>query len=135
MPPIDQKHMKNEKSSEQDGMFIGRNAVIELLKSGRQVDRILIRNGEAEGVLKIAVALAKERGIPVIGTDNRKLDALSGGGAHQGLIAYASETDYLSVEELFQKTTDAGLRQLRTFRSFRATLVCSRSGIRPSWGS
>lgn len=108
MPPIDQKHLKNEKSSEQDGMFIGRNAVIELLKSGRQVDRILIRNGEAEGVLKIAVALAKERGIPVIGTDNRKLDALSGGGAHQGLIAYASETDYLSVEELFQKTTDAG---------------------------
>lgn len=93
---------KNE--TERDGLFIGRNAVIELLKSSRQVDRILMKQGNAEGSMQLIVALAKEKGIPIIDTDVRKLDALSSGGAHQGVAAYAAEADYLSVEELFEQT-------------------------------
>ena len=99
---------RRELPNEQDGLFIGRNAVTELLKSGRQVDRVLIRRGERDGSLSPLCALALAKGVPLLETDVRKLDALSGGGAHQGVLAYAAETAYLSVQELLEKTEEAG---------------------------
>jgi len=83
-----------------DGLFIGRNAVIELLKSGREVDRVFVRRGEKEGSLSLICALALEKGVPLLETDIRKLDAMSDGGVHQGVAAIAAETAYLSVQEL-----------------------------------
>lgn len=99
---------RREVPNGQDGLFIGRNAVTELLKSGRQVDRVLIRSGERDGSLSPLCALALAKGIPLLETDVRKLDALSGGGAHQGVLAYAAETAYLSVQELLEKTESDG---------------------------
>lgn len=96
--------MKENKSFKQEqtpeGLFIGRNAVIELLKSGRTVDRVYIKHDPAEGVLGKIISLANENHIPIIETDNRKLDKLADGSVHQGVIAVAAETDYLTVDEL-----------------------------------
>lgn len=91
-----------------DGLFIGRNAVIELLKSGREVDRVFVKRGEREGSLSLICALAKEKGIPLLDTDLRKLDSLAVGGVHQGVAAIAAETAYLSVQELLEQTEQAG---------------------------
>ena len=110
MPAPKNNRRESDASTEQEGLFIGRNAVIELLKSPRQVDRVLIRNGEPDGSLSVIVALAKERGIPILSTDTKKLDSLSCGGAHQGVAAFVAETDYLSVEELLEKTVSEGQR-------------------------
>ncbi|MBO4452564.1 MAG: 23S rRNA (guanosine(2251)-2'-O)-methyltransferase RlmB [Clostridia bacterium] len=93
----------------EDGLFIGRNAVTELLKSGRAVDRIYMQKNSGEGPLSVIYALAAKNGVPVVETDVRKLDSLAHGGAHQGVAAVASETDYLSVEDLLQRTKDAGV--------------------------
>ncbi len=90
-----------------EGLFVGRNAVTELLKSGRTVDRIYI-SGQQDGVLAKIRSLAREARIPLVDTDNRKLDALSGGAVHQGVIAVAAETDYLSVTELLELTEENG---------------------------
>ena len=108
MPAPKNNRRETDFATEQEGLFIGRNAVIELLKSPRQVDRVLIRNGEPDGSLSVIVALAKERGIPILNTDTKKLDSLAGGGAHQGVAAFVAETDYLSVEELFERTVSSG---------------------------
>ena len=91
-----------------EGLFIGRNAVIELLKSGREVDRVFVRKGERDGSLSLIAALALEKGIPLLETDVRKLDSLSAGGVHQGVAAIAAETAYLSVQELLEQTEAAG---------------------------
>ena len=91
-----------------EGLFIGRNAVIELLKSGREVDRVLIRKGERDGSLSLISALTLEKGIPLLETDVRKLDSLAAGGVHQGVAAIAAETAYLSVQELLAQTEEAG---------------------------
>ena len=103
-------HRLPDKEIEREGLFIGRNAVIELLKSSRQVDRVLMKQGSPEGSLQVIVALAKEKSVPIVETDIRKLDALAAGGAHQGVAAYAAETDYLTVEELLRQAADRSER-------------------------
>lgn len=91
-----------------EGLFIGRNAVMELLRSGRTVDRIYMRNDPNEKVLVNIRIKANERRVPIIDTDSRKLDKLAEGGVHQGVIAVAAETDYLTVEELLEAVSQKG---------------------------
>ncbi len=91
-----------------EGLFIGRNAVMELLRSDRTVDRIYLRNEPSEGVVAKIRAKANEKRVPIIETDLRKLDKLANGGAHQGVIAVAAETDYLTVEELLESVDKKG---------------------------
>ncbi len=92
----------------EEGLFIGRNAVMELLRSGRTVDKIYIKNEANEGVLSVIRGKATEKRIPVVETDARRLDRLAQGGVHQGVIAVAAETDYLSVDELLSLTAEKG---------------------------
>ena len=83
-----------------NGAVIGRNAVRELLKSGRAVDKLLVQSGEREGALVPLVSEAIARGIPVVETERRKMDSLSGGVPHQGIIAMAAEKEYCSIEDI-----------------------------------
>lgn len=83
-----------------EGAVIGRNAVRELLNGGRTVDKLLVQKGERTGSIVLLVAQAIERGIPVIETEKPKLDSLSGFAPHQGVIAFAAEKDYCTVEEI-----------------------------------
>ncbi|MBR6755256.1 MAG: 23S rRNA (guanosine(2251)-2'-O)-methyltransferase RlmB [Clostridia bacterium] len=102
----DKRISKNETAEE--GLFIGRNAVMELLKSGRTIDKIYIKNDSSEGVLAVIRAKASEKRVPVVETDSRRLDRLAEGGVHQGVIAVAAETDYLSVDQLLALTAEKG---------------------------
>ena len=87
----------NEESA---GLVIGRNAVRELLKSDREIDKLLVQRGEREGSIVVLVAMAVEKGIPVVETDKSKLDSMSGFVPHQGVIAMASEKEYCTVEDI-----------------------------------
>ena len=89
-----------EESEEDNGLVVGRNAVRELLRSGRTVDKILVRRGDREGSIVVIVAEAVEMGIPVVEVDKSKLDEMSGGAVHQGVIAMAAEKEYVDVEDI-----------------------------------
>lgn len=94
---------KNESSFDADsscGAVVGRNAVRELLKSGRAVDKIFVRKGDREGSIVVIVAEAVERGIPVIEAEKGKLDMLAGDAPHQGVVALAAEKEYCEVEDI-----------------------------------
>lgn len=93
---------------ENTGLVIGRNAVRELLRSGRAIDKILVRRGELEGSVIPLVAEARERGIPVVETDKSKLDAMSGTAPHQGIIAMAAEKEYCTVEDILALAQERG---------------------------
>ena len=94
--------------AEETGLVIGRNAVRELLKSEREIDKILVQKGEREGSIVVLVAMAIEKGIPVIETDKNKLDSMSGFAPHQGIIAMASEKEYCSVEDILNIAKERG---------------------------
>lgn len=80
------------------GIVAGRNAVRELLRSGAEIDKILVSG--REGSVTVIVAEARKRGIPVIDADTSKLDRLSCGAIHQGVVAYTSQKEYSSVEDI-----------------------------------
>ena len=104
-------YKRNDRSEEQNedtGLVIGRNAVRELLKSNREIDKLLVQRGEREGSIVVLVAMAIEKGIPVVETDKSKLDSLSSFAPHQGIIAMASEKEYCSVEDILNIAKERG---------------------------
>lgn len=84
----------------ENGAVIGRNAVRELLRSERPIDKLLVQKGERTGSIVVLVAQAVERGIPVIEAEKAKLDAIAGFAPHQGVIAMAAEKTYCTVEDI-----------------------------------
>lgn len=97
-----------EQEQEDTGLVIGRNAVRELLKSDREIDKLLVQRGEREGSIVVLVAMAIEKGIPVVETDKNKLDAMSGFAPHQGIIAMASEKEYCTVDDILNIAKERG---------------------------
>lgn len=109
--PVDRQYTP---AAEEDscGVVIGRNAVRELLRSGRSIDKIMVKRGEHEGSITVLVAEAIERGIPVIEVDKSKLDSVSGFAPHQGIIAMAAEKDYSLVEDILAIAEERGEKPL-----------------------
>ncbi|MBQ3527341.1 MAG: 23S rRNA (guanosine(2251)-2'-O)-methyltransferase RlmB [Clostridia bacterium] len=81
-----------------DGLIAGRNAVRELLRSGRSVDKLFVKEGVREGSLTVIVAEAIKAKIPVVEVTQEKLDSLSQGITHQGVVAMAAQKEYTDVD-------------------------------------
>ena len=81
----------------------GRNPVIEVLKSDRQIDKIMIANGAKEGSIKKIIGMAKDKNVVVQYVNKNKLDEISTSHAHQCVIAIVSEYKYYELEELIEK--------------------------------
>ena len=79
----------------------GRNPVIETLKSGRPINRILLaRDIGRHGAIAEVLHLSQARGIPVEYVTRRVIDESSTTSAHQGVIAYAAVKEYVALENL-----------------------------------
>ncbi len=100
--------MVNKNTAENDNIVIGRNAVIELLKSGRPVENILIARGKREGSINQIVAMALDAGITVKNVNVKKLDYMCAGANHQGVIANISAHEYYSVDDILNTAKKNG---------------------------
>lgn len=77
----------------------GRNAVTELLKTDKTVEKLLLEKNSQSSLGRI-FAEARNKGIRVQFVDRRVLDKESESGRHQGCIAFASDYKYSSLEEI-----------------------------------
>jgi len=109
---FDRKERNFEKAEPSEGLVVGRNAVRELLKSGRDIDKLMVQRGEREGSITVLIAEAKNRGIPVVDTEKQKLDFLACGAPHQGVIAMAAEKEYSTVEDILEIARQRGEKPL-----------------------
>lgn len=91
-----------------EDIIIGRNPVLEAIKSGRTIDKILIKKGKYEGSIVPIVKKAKEAGIIIQEVDRAKLDIIAKGENHQGAIAYVSSYEYVSVGDILSIAEDKG---------------------------
>lgn len=83
-----------------EDIIFGRNSVTELLKAGRSVNKIFFAEGNQDGSIKKIFSLAKDSGIVCEFVNRAKLDKISGGGRHQGVVAFAAAVQYSTVEEI-----------------------------------
>ena len=87
----------------------GRNPVLELLRSQRELECVYLQKGLEKGPVGRIVALAKERGVPVKETTAEKLQALSGISSHQGVAAVLSAAAYSQMEDIFRRAGEVPL--------------------------
>ena len=95
--------MEREKRREREwneNQLEGRNAVLEVLRSGRDIEKIMVQKGNVEGTIKRIVAQAAEKGVVIQEVSRQKLDELSQTKNHQGVIALVSAHDYVEVEDI-----------------------------------
>ena len=88
-------------------LIIGRQPLIETIRSGRAVDKILLqRNTAGESIAEIR-QLAREYNIPVQVVPVEKLDSLSRAN-HQGVIAFAGLVQYMDLQQVIDHVVGAG---------------------------
>lgn len=88
-------------------LIIGRQPLIETIRSGRAVDKILLqRNTAGESIAEIR-ELAREHNIPIQVVPVEKLGALTRAN-HQGVIAFAGLVQYMDLQEVIDHTVTAG---------------------------
>ena len=103
-----EKNSRPMQRTEDESVIVGRNPVMELLKSGRDVEKLYIQKGEREGSITKIFAEAKKRGIVISEVDKKRLDEISFGNAHQGVAAVASSGEYKTVEEIVLSAREKG---------------------------
>lgn len=81
----------------------GRNAVLELLESGRDINKILVANGEKHGSIHRILAIAKERKIIVTEIERNKLNQIAQTPNNQGVVAIVPPYDYCEVEDILDE--------------------------------
>lgn len=86
---------------EQTALYEGRNAVTELLRAGKTVNKLFV-SADVRGRMADICAMAKQAGAVIVECDRRKLDAMSETGVHQGVIAQAAAHEYVSVADLLE---------------------------------
>jgi hypothetical protein len=102
-------------------IITGKNPVIEALKAGRPLNRILLAKGiRSDASVNEIISLARHRGIPVEFVEKQAIERQSPGIAHtfgklsvnQGVIAFTAAKDYVDLEDLLDvpaKTGEAAL--------------------------
>lgn len=100
----DDRKEKNNTSNEsmREDLIIGRNAVIEALKSDRTIECVYVSKGDLEGSIKVALGLAKDKGVVIKETDRRKLDTMCDGLNHQGIVARVTPFKYCEVNDILE---------------------------------
>ena len=81
-----------------ENLLSGRNPIREAIKSGRDIEKLLVAKGDLSGTAREIVAMARERHIPIQTVDRNRLDEITRN--HQGMLAFASAYRYYDVEDM-----------------------------------
>lgn len=92
----------------ENNIVCGRNAVLELLKSGNPVNKVLIKNEKGQGRNADILHSAKEKGIPYQFVDNSVLEKYTAGEKHQGVVAFTAARDYADPEDILENAKSKG---------------------------
>jgi 23S rRNA (guanosine2251-2'-O)-methyltransferase len=92
----------NENQNEYQDKLEGRNSVLELLKSGKDINKLFIQKGERQGSINEIIRLAKENKVVISEVEKNKLDEMSETHNHQGVIAIVPPFQYCEVSDILE---------------------------------
>ncbi|VTU63019.1 rRNA methyltransferase [Lactobacillus hokkaidonensis JCM] [Leuconostoc pseudomesenteroides] len=86
------------------GEFIyGHHASVEALKSKQEINKVWVQTGLQDKIRNEVLQLAKKRGLVVQQAPKSKLDELTDGVNHQGVVLSVAAFEYASVDDLFDQ--------------------------------
>ena len=91
-----------------EDIICGRNSVIEAIRRGNTVDKVLIADGKKDGAVNTVIREAKRNKIIIEFTDKKVLDGMCDESKHQGVVAYISPYEYVDVEVILRIARDKG---------------------------
>ena len=93
--------MENTNNKEsQSNIVCGRNPVLEAVRSGREIDRLLVAHGVSGGSVTAIIAKCNQRGILIKEVSPQKLDYYCSGANHQGVAVMFASQEYSTPEDI-----------------------------------
>ncbi|MCD8502808.1 MAG: 23S rRNA (guanosine(2251)-2'-O)-methyltransferase RlmB [Bacillaceae bacterium] len=87
-------------------LIVGKNPVIEALKSGHSVNKLWISETAQRGQMNQVVDLAKENGVQFQFVPKKKLETIANTQNHQGVVAQVAAYQYAEIDDLFNKARE-----------------------------
>lgn len=97
-----------ENGQNQSNIICGKNPVLEAIRSGREIDRLLIAHGAGGGSIKEIIAKCSKRGVLIKEISPQKLDFYCGGANHQGVAVMFASHEYCSVDDILSFAEEKG---------------------------
>ena len=85
-----------------DDQIEGRNAVLELLESDKDINKIYITKGELKGSINKIIAIANEKKVIIVQRDKKQMDMMAQSENYQGVIAVVPPYEYSEVEDILE---------------------------------
>lgn len=85
-----------------DDQIEGRNAVLELLESDKDINKIYITKGELKGSINKIIAIANEKKVIIVQKDKKQMDMMAQTENYQGVIAVVPPYEYSEVEDILE---------------------------------
>ena len=81
----------------------GRNSVLELLESGKDINKIFITRGEKHGSISKIIAIAKEKRIIIVEKDKKQMEEMAQNKNYQGVIAIVPPYEYCEIDDILEE--------------------------------
>jgi len=91
-----------------DDQVEGRNSVLELLESGKDINKIFVTKGERHGSINKIIAMAKEKRVIIVEKDKRKMEEMAQTENYQGVIAIVPPFEYCEIEDIIDEANKKG---------------------------
>lgn len=98
----------NKKNDTFQDQIEGRNSVLELLETGKDINKIFIEKGEKHGSINKIIGIARDRKIVTVEVDKNKLNQMAQTENHQGVIAIVPPFDYCEVQDILDEAKTRG---------------------------
>ncbi|MBR3614502.1 MAG: 23S rRNA (guanosine(2251)-2'-O)-methyltransferase RlmB [Clostridia bacterium] len=89
-----------DESNEYEDIVAGRNAVLELLKSDKDINKIYVAHGDRHGSINEIIARAKEKRVVLVEVEMQKLDIMVEN--HQGVVAIVPPFNYCEIDDILE---------------------------------
>lgn len=100
--------MEEKDNSLNSNIICGRNSVLEAVRSGREIDRLLVAHGVTGGSVTAIIAKCSAKGILIKEVSPQKLDFLCGNANHQGVAVMFSASEYCTVDDILKTAEEQG---------------------------
>ena len=94
---------ENKEEKNFDDQVEGRNSVLELLESGKDINKIFVTKGERHGSINKILAIAKEKRVIVVEKDRRQMEQMARTQNYQGVIAIVPPFEYCEIEDILEE--------------------------------